>query len=170
MPHTPVYPPALKTKKLSSGGPQAIAVPPVHRAPSLKVSPSPSAPVPSVNSSSSPSTSGLQSIRFKPSTETKLWDSSKTSIVNFPPKKSQIKKKPSVSRPKVVSSKRKSSFPESRRKKFKTELAGKRKSRERSSRFPEILPKKVKTVRARVSVLNPTQINKQWDSSSEDGD
>ena len=111
----------------------------------------------------------------QPSRVSSLWGPSPEVVVNFPPKKESKKlllNKPLLEKSKSVGPiKRKSFFPESKRKKFKTELAGKRKSENRSSRFPEIRPKKLKTVKARISVLNPNQINNRWaDSSSEDDD
>lgn len=93
--------------------------------------------------------------------------------VTFPPGTKAIKssgKKNSISsKPSVLASKKRSSFfPTSKRKKFKGELAGKRKSDGRSSRFPEKLPKRTKKYRARISVLTPQEINRGWESSSED--
>ena len=101
-----------------------------------------------------------------------LWGPPPEVIVNFPPKKGLkdiLLNNPILEKPKPVGPiKRKSFFPESKRKKFKSEIAGKRKSENRSSRFPEKLPKRLKTVKSRISVLNPNQINSLWvDSDSE---
>ena len=169
-PQTEKVSPSYSRKKPASGiySPSSDTLPPQTPSQQPVVKTPPVDPKPSTSHQPD-----FKSIQFQPSTTPKLWEGENTRVVNFPPKKQRklkIQENHSSSHKGVVSTKRKSSFPESRRKKFKTELAGKRKSGARSSRFPEILPKKQKTVRSRVSVLNPTQINSQWASSSEDDD
>ena len=101
-----------------------------------------------------------------------LWEKPLEASVNFPPKKplnDDLLNKPNLKKsPPSFPIKRKTFFPESKNKKFKSEIAGKRKSDARSSRFPEKIPKRLKSVKSRITVLNPEQINNRWvDSDSE---
>ena len=124
-----------------------------------------------------------------------LWDGAPELTVNFPPpntkkKSSSIKKENKEIKKDikkeikkeiqdtintkdhevVKSNKRPSPFADSKRKKQKTEIAGKRKSAQRSSIYYSPKPKKLKNVRAKISVLKPSQINRDWDSSSSSSD
>ena len=111
----------------------------------------------------------------QPANGPSLWGKTLEASVNFPPKKrlnDELLNKPNLKKsPPSFPIKRKTFFPESKNKKFKSEIAGKRKSENRSSRFPEKIPKRLKSVKSRISVLNPDQINKRWaDSDSENDD
>ena len=55
------------------------------------------------------------------------------------------------------------------KKKFKVDIAGKRKSSQRSSRFPELQPKRIKnTYRNGLRIKTPAELNREWDSSDEE--
>ena len=154
------FSPKEKKKKISDKIPHITPIPP------KKPIPAPRTILPSkfVKSSDKAPTQPVNS----PS----LWEKPLEASVNFPPKKhlnDSLLNKPNLK--KSLPSfpiKRKSFFPDSKNKKIKSEIAGKRKSEARSSRFPEKIPKRLKSVKSRITVLNPEQINKRWvDSDSE---